>query len=260
MKTLSVALTCSDPISLDFPLIECFNSVLPIADEIVLVNGDMDQTHGEVNQCMRKFNFIGSTKFDVYHLPWRDSFRKNMSLIAKTASISQCTGDYVLLLDADEVIHERDYDKISQCIEKGEDAYSFSTIHFYRDYFHYKKYGERWYNFRPKLFKNGLGIWDGYQSWIEEVGFASGIKREYTADLVTWDYKPVHEFSKRVNIQVYHYGWCRKPEVMLKKQNNIEKRHHPDYEEMKQWEWDMSNTEVFIGTHPEVMKERIANA
>jgi len=173
--TLSVALSCSNPISMDFPFVECIRSIVPIADEIVIVNGDLNEyEYGEVDDELDRLEDNMSKKdlyridFQVLHLPWRDSFRKNMSLLSKTAAISQCTKDYILLLDADEVIHEKDYDKIEKCLEIGRDAYSFRTIHFYRDYNHLKTAGERWYNHRPKLFKNGLGIWDGYQSWIEE--------------------------------------------------------------------------------------------
>lgn len=257
IPSLSVALSCSNPISMDFPLKECIQSIVPIADEIIIVNGDKIEfdSYGEVHQVLNDYFQHIEKIMRIYHLPWRDSFRKNMSLLSKTAAISQCTKDYILLLDADEVIHEKDYERIKKCLEIGHDAYSFRTIHFYRDYDHYKVNGERWYNHRPKLFKNGLGIWDGYQSWISE--WDEVIIREYTADLVTWDYEPVHEFSKQTKIDIFHYGYTRKPEIMLKKQNNIEKRHHPDWKELDKWIWDMSDTKEFKGAHPEVMEERI---
>lgn len=265
-KSLSIAVTCSKPYTMMFPLFELLQSVSPIADEIIIVNGD--ESYGrfgnsEVDFVVEKFlqesDYTG--ELDQYHLPWRDSFRKNMSLLAKTAAISQCTKDYVLWLDADEIIHEEDHDKIRRCMSLGEDAYSFSTIHFYRDFDTVKISGDRsgFYNWRPKLFKNHLGIWDGYQSWLGYHDFSNVpvVKREYTADLVTWDYEPVHKFSKKVNVNVYHYGWTRPDYIMLDKQNKIESRHHPHYQPLTEWVWDMSFTREFTKTHPAVMREWI---
>lgn len=265
-KTLSVCVPCSNPISMDFPLRECILSAIPIATQIVLINGDECRFEGEVTKVISdsleydkeiaEWDFRDDTSFDEYHLPWRDSFRKNMHVLAVTAGISQCTEDYILWLDADEVLHEQDHGNICKCMALGFDAYSFSTIHFYRDYNTVKEWKDNWYNFRPKLFKNGLGIWNGYQSWLEQEGGVYRIRREYTSDLTTWDYKPVHAFSKKVPIDIYHYGWCRDLETLTKKQNAIERRHHPDWVD-KEWNWDMSDTKPYENSHPKVMEDRI---
>lgn len=275
-KTLSVVMAVSNPITYDFPFVECVKSILSIADEIIIINGDKEffwyeennysnRNNAEVDYLLSKFLVNSSDKFKVFHLPWQESFRKNMESIAKSAAISQASKDYVLLLDVDEVIHENDHDKIKQCLELGKDAYSFRTLHFYRDYNHYKipNADNYWYNHRPKLFKNGLGIWDGYQSWVEtntvNYEVVPTLKTEYTADLITWDYKPVHSFSMKTSITIYHYGYVRDQDKMLVKSNNIEKRYHPEYNNKKEWEWDMNNCVKYTQSHPKVMEARIIN-
>lgn len=268
-KTLSVVMAVSNPIIYDFPFVECVKSVLPIADEVVIINGDKEffwyeeenysnKNNAEVDYLLSKYIVDSIDKFKIFHLPWQEHFRKNMESLAKSAAISQATSDYVLLLDVDEIIHENDYNKIKQCLEMDKDAYSFRTIHFYRDYNHHKipNAENYWYNHRPKLFKNFKGIWDGYQSWVDK---DKELHTEYTADLITWDYKPVHSFSVKTSISIYHYGYVRDKSKMLVKSNNIEKRYHPDYSNKLEWDWDMDNTTLFEGIHPQVMESRIKN-
>lgn len=255
-KELSVCLACSYPITLDYPLEECILSINPIADEIIIINGDhypRKEMEMVIDKLAINADELGD-KIKMYDLPWNDAMRINMFTIANSAGMAQCTKDYVLWLDADEVIHEDDYEKIYKCMELGMDAYSFRTIHFYRDYNHFKIPKGIWYNHRPKLFKNGLGIWDGYQSWIDGIG---KLKCDYTSDLITWDYKPVHSFSKKTTISIYHYGWVMSDKVVLEKKNRTETRFHPDWVPLTKWEWNMSDTEEFKGTHPAVMKDRI---
>jgi glycosyltransferase involved in cell wall biosynthesis len=260
-KMLSVAVACSNPDTLDFPFRECLESVLPIADEIVVLNGDHPGEPSQVQKIVTDIyrEYDVAHKFRLYTLPWQEHMRKNMEVLAKTAAISQCTGDYVLLLDADELIHEDDYKYIRGALDFGHDAYSFGTLHFYSSYRVIKKYDDHWYDYRPKLFKNGLGIWDGPQSWIEDNKWgADRLRTEYTADLVTWDYKPVHTFSKKLKVKLFHYGYVRQSERMLDKQNKIEKRYHPDGStQVSKWDWDLEGTELYTGGHPEVMHERI---
>ena len=255
---LSICTVCSNPLSMDFPLKECLESAAGIADEIILINADdiyPCDTVGEVNFVISSLSQDIKNKMKVYYLPWRDSFRKNMSSIEMSVAMSQCTGDYLIWLDADEVLHEKNYEDINKLINIGHDAYSFRTIHFYKDYNHYKTPSGHWYNHRPKLVRNNLGISSAYQSWIEN----GEIKREFTADLVTWDYKPVHAFSKLTKIPIYHYGYVRDTDKMTKKQNAIEKRHHPDYKYVDKIKWDMKGIKEFKGTHPKPMLERIKN-
>lgn len=263
-STLSVAVACSNPIDMYFPFKELLLSVKDLAQEIVVVNCDEDEAvisgNSQVDQIVDEVMFNSDKRVNIktYYLPWQEHMMKNMEMLAKTAAISQCTKDYVLLLDADEIIHEDNHDHIRRLIELDHGIYSFRTIHFYRDYDHFKNdNAKEFYNHRPKLFRNFEGTFDGYQSWYTGLRNKDFIKSEYTADLVTWNYESANKYSKKVVVPIYHYGWVRPTELMLDKQNKIDNRYHRDFKDRPKWEWDMTDTSVFHGEHPEVMKERI---
>jgi hypothetical protein len=262
MPSLSVVTHCSNPVTMDFPFVEVINSVLPIADEVVIINGDpASEDDGEVLTLIKESLHSGKlenfrSEIKIISMPWQEKARKNASMIQRSNAIFQATGDYVLLLDGDEVLHEKDYDKILDAVNLGELAYTFRVNHFYRDYLHLAC-SSWWYKRRPYLFRNFEGIFDGYRSWLEE----GKIVTNYTSDLVTWDYKPLLDYAKHTSIEVFHYGYVRDPEKMLLKQNNIEKRHHPDFDEIKEWEWKMEQTRKIdsINVHPNIMESRIEN-
>jgi len=73
------------------------------------------------------------------------------------------------------------------------------------------------------------------------------------------EYKPLshHSETKATSIETYHYGHVRSNKSYLEKKNNIERSYHPEWKDLKKWEWDMSGTSKFIGSHPKSMKERI---
>lgn len=246
--SLSICTFCSEPASKEFPFEEVILSALPIADEIIVVNGDQ-RPNSETDAILSS---IGTGNIKVYHNPWEPRMRRNMMVLQKSLAISHATKDYVLVLDGDEVLHEDDYPKIRKAISLDYAIYTLRVIHFYKDYNTIKiaRSGDQWYERRPVLFKNNLGIFDGYRYIPEED------RCRYTSDLTTWNYEPIMDFAKHTSIRIFHYGWVRSDRAMLEKQNAIEKRHHPDFEGLKEWKWDLSNTEIFDGTHPKPMLER----
>ena len=81
---------------------KCIKSVLPIVDEIIIVDtGSVDKT----KDIARKFNA------KIVDFKWIDDFSA-----AKNESLKHATKEWILLLDADEVIAERDLDKIKKLI------------------------------------------------------------------------------------------------------------------------------------------------
>ena len=254
-KKISGCVQVSNPKTLEFPFIECIKSLLPIVDELIIVNGDKctDIYRSEVSNLLNESGLGYDDKIKILHLPWSENGKKNMYMVFRSAGIFNCTGDYILPLDADEVLHEKDYSKIEEAVKLGYDAYAFRVLHFYRDYMHIKN-SDYWYKYRPYLFKNGLGIFDGYRSDIID----GKLVTELYSDYVTFDYKAVMPFAKKTSIEVFHYGYVRSEKCMLDKYNNMELKWHPNRETLKtKWEWDMKDTEEYIKSHPEVMKDRI---
>lgn len=256
--SLSIVTFVSEPIIKEFPFKELLLSAIPIADEIVIISGEKGAHTSFGNQGIAQIideianEGNDTTKMNLFFNPWEPRMRRNMMVLQKSIAISHATCDYVLALDGDEVLHEKDYDKINRAMLLGQDAYSFRVKHFYKDYKHIKsvRSDDQWYERRPYLFKNGLGIFDGYR-YIESEG-----KCRYTSDLTTWDYEPVVAIP--TSIEVFHYSFVRSKEAMLDKTNAIEKRHHPNWKDLESWSWDMSNTEEFKGTHPKSMEDRIS--
>lgn len=84
----------------------CLRSVEGLADEIVIVDtGSTDRT----------LDIAKSHGARVFHETWADDFSK-----ARNASLEKATGDWILVLDADEVIERRDHGKIRSLIEDSQ--------------------------------------------------------------------------------------------------------------------------------------------
>lgn len=90
----------------------CLDSVRDIADEIIIVDtGSTDKTKEIVSKYTKK----------IYDFEWVDDFAK-----ARNFSFSKATKDYILWLDADDVILEDDYKKfieLKKNINKNVDIY-----------------------------------------------------------------------------------------------------------------------------------------
>jgi len=258
---LSCCTYASDISKLELPFKEVILSAIPIADELIIINSNQNNNEeiydilDELYEQGDKQNFLDKIK--TFDIPFPKRLRKNCYVLQRSNAIAQCTKEWILLLDGDEVLHEEDYDKIYKLMEIGDKegyiAFNFKVLHFYRDYKHYKT-SDWWYKKRPMLFKNNLGIFDGYRSWIEN----GEIKTEYTSDLTTWNYQPLMKYSKDTSVRAFHYGYVRSDECMLQKYNEMETWFHNDNKTQKdRWVWDMNDTEIYVSHHPKVMQERI---
>jgi tetratricopeptide (TPR) repeat protein len=100
-------------------LAHCLESVRPVVDEmIVLDTGSTDRTV----EIAQDFGAI------IYHFDWCDDFSA-----ARNESLRHCTGDWVLILDADEAIDPLDYEKVrNACLNPFADAYDLRQ----RNYMH----------------------------------------------------------------------------------------------------------------------------
>lgn len=93
---------------------QCLESVKNLVDEIVIVDtGSEDRT----KDIARIFGAR------VYDFPWKGDFSE-----ARNFSLSKAEGDWILILDADEVIAERDHNLIRDLIRKNKKvAYQMTT-------------------------------------------------------------------------------------------------------------------------------------
>jgi len=88
---------------------QCLESVRGLVDEVIIVDtGSSDKTR-EIAQ-----HFVGEVGGSVVDFTWVDDFSA-----ARNESLKHATGDWILVLDADEVIAQQDHAKIKQAIKKA---------------------------------------------------------------------------------------------------------------------------------------------
>ena len=92
----------------EYPFLQSIQSVLPICDEFVIAVGDSDDGTKEA------INNIGNSKIKIIDTIWDERLRTNGKIFAQQANIAlkQITGDWAFHIQADEVIHEKDLNKI----------------------------------------------------------------------------------------------------------------------------------------------------
>ncbi len=114
MVSLSLCMIAKDE---EASLKDCLNSARPFVDEIIFVDtGSKDSTKEIAKQFDAK----------VFDFEWVDDFSK-----ARNFSLSKAKSDWILVLDADEIILPEDFKSIKRLISEGEaDAYSLRQLNY----------------------------------------------------------------------------------------------------------------------------------
>jgi len=238
-------------IEYDYPIRESLESLLPIVDHIVVAVGNSkDKTRELVSK-------IHPTKIQIIDTVWNDAMREGGRVLAlETDKAYQrvADADWAFYLQGDEVLHEADYPAIQAAAGRyakdlNVDGLLFSYTHFYGSY-DYIGASRRWYRkeirmVRPQNF--GKKIY----SYKDAQGFRKGENQKLRV--------------KEIDARIYHYGWVKPPAAQMKKQQTFNKFWHDDGWVEKNIgraaEFDYANIDSlarFVGTHPQVMRERIA--
>ena len=233
----------------DYPIKEAILSVLPIVDEMIVSIGDSeDDTEGLIRS-------LPSAKIKIVHSVWDKSVRKGGSVLAiETNKVMQHVGDdtdWIFYIQGDEVIHEKYHPAIRHAAEKylhdkKVDGLLFHYLHFYGNY-QYVRDGRGWYKSETRIIRNGRNI----SSFKDAQGFRIENKKINVA---------------QIDAYVYHYGWVKDPRQMKTKQKNVAEFWVEDDTSLEAFRnsdevfdyTEADSVELFNGTHPEVMQERIA--
>jgi glycosyltransferase involved in cell wall biosynthesis len=98
---------------------QCLNSVKDIVDEIIIVDtGSTDKT----KEIAKKFGA------KIYDFKWIDDFSA-----ARNESLKHATKDWILVLDADEVIEKSSFSKITELVNSERDAFILPTYNHTND-------------------------------------------------------------------------------------------------------------------------------
>jgi len=183
-----------------FPAAEAIRSILPICDEFIVALGQGDPD----DKTRDSIAGIGSDKVRIIDTVWDESqFVKGAVHAYQTnIALKECSGDWCFYLQADEVVHEKYLDVISQrCADLKDDqeveGFLFRYKHFWGDYWHYHD-SRAWYRNEIRIVRNGIGI----ESKKSAQSFRRGDKKLKVADS---------------GAEIYHYGWTRPPHYMQAK-------------------------------------------
>lgn len=181
----------------------CLESVRGLVDEIVVVDtGSTDRTV-DIAEC------YGAA---VFHHPWEDDYSKH-----RNQSIAYASGEWILIMDADEVIAARDIDKIRQILHSvTTDGFVFTLR-----------------NYDTRLFANSTVTTGDYE---EERGLPGFIPVElirlfrkdpdicFTGavhETVSHSFRQSRKTSYRTGIPIHHYGRLRQDRIQDKRERYL---------------------------------------
>jgi hypothetical protein len=231
----------------DYPIVEAIKSILPVVDEMIILVGDCS------DETLALMESIGDPKIKIHHSIWDPSLRKGGTVLAvetnKAFELIDPASTWAFYIQGDEVIHEQYHAAIREACEKyannlAVDGLLFKYLHFYGTY-DYVGDSRKWYNHEVRIIRNDKTI----QSYKDAQGFRRGEQKLMV---------------KAIDAYVYHYGWVKSPEQMMRKQKEVSRfwvddkvlesyKSIPEYFDYSQFD----SLEKFAGTHPSVMRERI---
>jgi hypothetical protein len=231
-----------------YPVVEAITSILPVVDEMIVLVGDCD------DDTLGLIEAIGNPKIKIHHSFWDKNLRKGGAVLAvetdKAFNLIDPASTWAFYIQADEVIHEKYHDAIRKGCEQYKDdqrvdGLLFKYLHFYGTY-DYIGDSRKWYHKEVRIIRNDKSI----HSYKDAQGFRVGKTK--------LNVKPIDAY-------VYHYGWVKSPEQMMKKSKNMgllwntdEEAQSflrlPDYFDYS----DFDSLAKFTDTHPSVMKTRVA--
>ena len=233
----------------DYPIVEAINSILPVVDEMIVLVGDSE------DETLQLIESIKSNKVKIHHSVWDNTLRKGGVVLAvetnKAFKLINPKADWAFYIQADEAVHEKYLPVIKKAMneyaaDKRVDGLLFHYTHFYGTY-DYVGDSRKWYSKEIRIIRNDPAI----SSYRDAQGFRKNGEKLKV---------------KLIDAYIYHYGWVKSPNQMMKKIAEVRKFWHPDEElaGIKDNSEDFDYTSIdsittFEGTHPEVYVDRVNN-
>lgn len=248
--------------NLYYPIKEAILSVLPLVDEFVVAIGDCDPD----DRTCQLVESIADPKVKIIDTIWDiEKYPRGMENAHQTdIAKSHCTGDWLLYLQADEVIHEKYLPEIKQKCElylndPRVEGLLLKYRHFWGDYQHYHR-AHGWYPHEIRIIRNDPEIhsFESAQSFRRIPDF-DGLN--YRQQENTFKLKVAE-----IDAYIYHYGWVRPPSLM-KKKNKALATIHKGKDEVERMDKEgkfnfdygpLNYLAEFNESHPAVMKDWIA--
>ncbi|MBK6506254.1 MAG: glycosyltransferase family 2 protein [Ignavibacteria bacterium] len=230
-----------------YPFREAILSILPLCDEFIINVGKSD------DETLDVIRSIGDEKLMIFESDWDMSLNGGQVLSVETnRALDKCTGDWCFYIQADEVLHEKYFDAVRSsmvkyCNEDKVEGLRFKYEHFYGSYDYIQDNYRNWYIREVRIIKNS----DDIVSWGDAMDF-----RHRDGSKIS---------MKDIDAKIYHYGWVRPPDKLLKKRKDFELLYtkgeiaDQNMAQYKNYD-DLGNLQRFTETHPEVMKELIVQS
>jgi hypothetical protein len=247
--------------SLYYPFMESVLSILPLVDEFVIALGD-NSPEDTTEETLRNLN---DPKIKIIHTQWDLNTYKQGTVYACQTDIakSHCTGDWLFYLQSDEVVHEKYLEGIKKTCQlylddDNTEGFLFGYKHFWGDYNHYVE-SHAWYPQEIRIIRN--------RPDIHSFGDAQSFRVFSHFDGMNYRDKSKSRalYVRRMDAEIYHYGWVRPPSMMQQKSVVMDGAYYGAEEVQKKHSTrspffdygNMNNCTPFKGTHPEVLKEFI---
>ncbi len=232
-----------------YPFIASIKSLLPVVDELIVVVGD------SIDGTREAIEGLKETKIRIVDSIWDNSLRTGGKLFAEQSNIGirNSSGDWLIHLQADEVLMEDSRKEIIECIQFADsrdniDAILFPFLHFWGDYKHIRN-TRRTHRFEIRAFKNNRNV----LSYRDSQGFRKYNKRINSEKLN----------AIKTKAMIFHYSYSRHPKLMKKKANYFKRFWHSDnwiQKRTNKLSFDFNQVdklEKYQGSHPKYMKKII---
>ncbi|HEV2694390.1 MAG TPA: glycosyltransferase [Verrucomicrobiae bacterium] len=234
-------------VTLGYPFIPAIRSLLPLCDEVIVnVPRSTDDTLAAVRA-------IGDPKIRIVESEWDESLRtRGLAMSHHTnLALRECTGDWCVYIQGDEVLHEDSLPVLRAAMERELNHAAVQGLlvdytHFYGSYWTYA-YSFGWYQSEVRIVRR--------DSDIHSVGDAQGFRTAANEKLRV----------KPTGGKYFHYGHALSPEqARIKKENFLKLYRNDDTvaQVIKQRPRDFydedQKVKPFKGTHPALMREIVA--
>jgi len=235
----------------DYAIVEAITSILPICDEFIVAHGN------STDDTLSLIKNINSPKIKIIQTVWDDNLRSGGKTFAletdKAFDAISKDVDWAFYIQGDECVHEQYLATITnamqQCLaQKQIEGLLFNYLHFYGSYDFFAQ-SRRWYRREVRIIRNLPGM----HSYKDAQGFRYNDRKIKV--------KHIYAF-------IYHYGWVKPPSSLNYKVRNFNQFYTTDdkwieetYPEFSDFNYENADQLFkFEGTHPKVMKERIAKS
>lgn len=224
-----------------YPIAAALTSIAPLVDEMVVAVGKSD------DGTLELIKSLDLPDLRIIETVWDESLRRGGLILSQQTNVAlaQCRHPWAFYVQADEAVHERDYDRIRASLSRWDrdpsvDALRFRFLHFegtyaYVNYVRYRK--------QCRIVRNNGAV--------ASVGDAAGFGRNDGRKLRV----------RHTGATIYHYGWARAPEVLRRKTLAFQKLYHDDsyvaenYADVPaEYLSDVDIAFRYRGTHPAAMR------